>query len=108
MAAEGPAARREAAALTFAMTFPAVMAWVYFLALSPPAAPPGERVANPALQAAYALSKAVQFSFPLLYLIIYEPHSLRPRRPTPRGLLLGLAFGLLVAVAALLLYHAAL
>ena len=51
-------------ALLFAMTFPTVGAWNYFLGL----AGRGSGV-NPWQQAAYILGKVVQFSFPLAFLV---------------------------------------
>ncbi len=53
-----------ALALLFAMTFPSVAAWSYFLGL----AGSGSRV-NPQQQAAYVLGKIIQFSFPLAFLV---------------------------------------
>jgi membrane protease YdiL (CAAX protease family) len=46
----------------------------------------------------------IQFAFPVLYLALVDPHRLRPSRPNFGGLALGLAFGLAVAGAILLLY----
>jgi membrane protease YdiL (CAAX protease family) len=91
---------RELAALAFAMIFfPSVMAWIYFVALTP-----GAGGMNPATQAAYTLGKIVQFSFPLVYLLIVDRGSLRAAAPNFAGLRLGLAFGLAVAAAMLVLY----
>ena len=72
--------KRDLIALAFAMLFPTVMAWVYFVALTPQGTDAATRghgdsatgikpeARNPVFQAAYAGSKVVQFSFPLLYL----------------------------------------
>lgn len=96
---------RDAWALAFAMLFPTVMAWAYFVALarSPDTSRPTEP--NPIVQAAYGLGKFVQFCFPVVYLAWREPHCLRPRMPSVAGLSWGLGFGLLVAIATLLLYR---
>jgi uncharacterized protein len=90
---------REALALGVAMAFPTVMAWLNFVEL----ARPGDAV-NPALLAAFQAGKVVQFLFPLLYvwLVVREPA--RPRRPTGRGLLLGVVFGLLTCLLLWRLY----
>src|SRR5439155_2501076 len=96
---------RDASALAFAMTFPTVMAWTYFVALAQSAETPHQVEPNPASQVAYGLGKVVQFSFPVIYLAVYEPRSLRLRRPSVPGLTLGLGFGLLVALGILLLYR---
>lgn len=104
--------KRDVWALLFAMVFPSIMAWTYFIALSRPAsmagvASPAEvgPQANPALQSAYGLGKVLQFTFPLVYLLLVDRASLRPSRPRLRGLGLGIAFGLLVGVGIILLYH---
>src|SRR5262249_31517644 len=96
---------RDAYALAFAMVFPTVMAWTYFVALAQSSEGPRRAEANPAIQAAYGLGKIVQFCFPVLYLRLSHPQSLRLGRPTWRGLRLGLGFGLLVALGILLLYR---
>jgi membrane protease YdiL (CAAX protease family) len=86
-------------ALGFALVFPAVIAWIYFVAL----ATEGQG-ANPGLQATYSGGKVVQFSFPLVCLLLFEGRLPRLARPTWRGLAYGVGFGLLVAGAMLLLY----
>ena len=85
-----------ALALLFAMTFPTVAAWSYFLAL----AGQGGSV-NPKQQAAYIVGKIVQFVFPLVFLAAIERRWPRLTRPHFRGLRPALLFG--VAVAALML-----
>jgi uncharacterized protein len=78
-------------ALLFAMTFPTLAAWSYFLAL----VEQGGKI-NIWQQAAYVSGKIIQFAFPLLCLAMVERRL--PRLPQPRreGLALGLGFGLLV------------
>jgi membrane protease YdiL (CAAX protease family) len=51
-------------ALLFAMIFPTVAAWSYFLGLAGRGS-----VVNPWQQAAYVIGKVVQFSFPLAFLV---------------------------------------
>ena len=84
--------------LAFAMTFPTVMAAIYFLALG------GGEKANPAQQLAYSVGKIVQFTFPLAFVLVADRRWPRPHRPTSDGLALGLGFGVLVACAMLGLY----
>ena len=91
--------RRDALALAFAMLFPAAMAWVYFVALAGEDGRP-----NPALQAAFAAGKVVQFAFPVVYVWLFERQRLRPGRPGARGLAVGAGFGLLIAAGTLALY----
>src|SRR5439155_24930734 len=94
------AVRREWSALIFAMSFPTATAWLYFVALARPQlvnspgtlASPG----NAWAQAAYAAGKVIQFTFPLLFLAVVDPSRLRPGRPHFKGLIGGIAFGLLV------------
>jgi membrane protease YdiL (CAAX protease family) len=119
-------------ALLFAMTFPTVAAWSYFLGLAGSA--PG---VNPWQQAAYVLGKVVQFGFPLAFLgflnwrthcgvtsgkgrvgreevgassLATRPSPLAPRslRPHFRGLGPALIFGLAVAAVMLGVYFGAL
>lgn len=99
-----PSKGTEILALSFAMTFPTLMAWLYFVALSPQGAEAGPG-GNPGLQIGYAAGKIIQFSFPLLYLGWYEPRRLRPGRPHFRGLVVSVLFGIVVGIGILLLYH---
>jgi membrane protease YdiL (CAAX protease family) len=92
------------AALVFAMTFPALMAWLYFIVL----AGPSRNGANLGLVLAFAAGKVVQFSFPVLYQWAAEGRRLRLQRPHFNGMAQGLGFGLAVAGAIGLLYHFAL
>jgi uncharacterized protein len=81
-----------ACALVFAMTFPTLVAWLYFVALAE-----GGDGANWIQQLVYSAGKVVQFTFPLVFLWFAErlwPHL---RKPGETGLLYGLGFGLLVA-----------
>jgi hypothetical protein len=87
--------------LAFAMTFPAVMTWVYFVALAhPEAAGP-----NRAFQVVYSAGKSFQFLLPVLYVGLVEGWRWRLAPPSARGVKLGLAFGLVVAGAVLGLYY---
>jgi hypothetical protein len=94
-----PGARALAAALAFAMLFPTLVAWLYFLVLAR-----GGGQANPWQQFTYGAGKCVQFAFPVLFLWASEGRFPRPRRPHFAGLLPGLAFGLAVAALTFGLY----
>jgi membrane protease YdiL (CAAX protease family) len=97
-----PAPERKRAtllALLFAMIFPTVAAWGYFLAL----ARQGGQV-NLWQQTAYVAGKVIQFTFPLVFLVVVEGRLPRLTRPRFEGLTLGLAFGLFVAVLMLAVY----
>jgi membrane protease YdiL (CAAX protease family) len=95
------------------MAFPTVMTWWYFVVLARPISltPIEARSQSPAntwAQAAYAAGKAIQFSFPLVYLVLVERTSLQPRRPHFKGMGLGLGFGMLVGAGMVVLYLAGL
>jgi uncharacterized protein len=85
--------------LVFAMTFPTVIALLYFLALA------GSGKPNPLQQTTYTLGKIVQFAFPLVFVRFLDGAWPRLSRPRFGGLVLGLGFGVLVAGAMLGLYH---
>jgi membrane protease YdiL (CAAX protease family) len=90
---------RDLAALAFALLFPLLMAWLYFVVL------PGQgQRDNPAVIAAYSAGKLVQLLFPVLYVAWVARDQLRPAWPTTRGLGLGVGFAALVAAALFGLY----
>lgn len=91
------------AALLFAMVFPTVAAWTYFLGLAVPG-----RESNPAQQAGYVLGKVIQFTFPIVFLLVARRPWPRPTLPGRRGMGVALAFGLLVAGLILGAYFVAL
>jgi uncharacterized protein len=91
--------RRDWAAVAFAMAFPSLLTWVYFVGL---AGRPGEALL------AYTVGKVIQFAFPAVYRLLYHRDRLRPSAPTRRGLLLAVLFGLLVNAAMFALYYAGL
>src|SRR5258708_26147259 len=79
-------------ALLFALLFPSLTAWIYFVVLANrPAASGG---ASYLALMTYAASKAVQFAFPLAWVTLSERRRVTITRPKPAGLRLGLAFGL--------------
>jgi membrane protease YdiL (CAAX protease family) len=90
---------REALALTWAMVFPSLMTWVYFVAVAGQGTEP-----NQAVLAAYGAGKFLQFAFPAVYVGWTQRQSLRPTWPTWHGLAVGVAFGLTVGMAALGVY----
>ncbi|MBX3415624.1 MAG: CPBP family intramembrane metalloprotease [Pirellulales bacterium] len=74
-------------ALLFAALFPTVGAWIYFIALS----------GHAWMQPAYAITKGLQFGFPLLWVLAVQ--KARPGWPLrgSRGVGIGLAFGATIA-----------
>lgn len=89
--------------LLFALVYPTLIAWAYFVALATDAG--GQSLAQ---QLTYGVGKAVQFILPVFCWWVFERRLPRPKAPTAAGLALGLAFGLSVAAAMLALYHLAL
>lgn len=83
--------------MAFGLAFPSLLTLLYFVALAD--AP------RPVQQGVYLAGKALQFGLPLAWLLRRAPRPWRPAWPSGRGALLGLAFGLLVLVAGLALYH---
>jgi membrane protease YdiL (CAAX protease family) len=85
--------------LAIALLLPTLLTWIYFVVLAN-----GEQ-ANPWQQGAYAVGKVIQFAIPLLDWWMWDRRRPEANLLAPRGLGSGLGFGLLVLVAALLLYH---
>lgn len=97
-----PSQRREPLALAFAILFPTLVTWVYFVALAR---------STPALQqAAYSIGKALQFLFPLVWVFLISRESWRspsPSAPAMRrgtSIAVGIAFGLAVATVGFAAY----
>ena len=88
-----PPPRANLGALAFGLAFPALLTAVYFVGLG--GAP------RPVQQAVYLVGKALQFGLPTIWFLRHRP---RPAPPSLRGALPGVAFGLVVFVAALALY----
>jgi membrane protease YdiL (CAAX protease family) len=83
-------------AVAFALVFPTVVTWLYFIALRD----------RPAAfqQATYVVSKVIQFSFPLLWIFVFQRHLLQRPRWTSRGIPAGILIGIVVGSAMLSLY----
>ncbi|MFN4260931.1 MAG: CPBP family intramembrane glutamic endopeptidase [Gemmataceae bacterium] len=88
--------------LGFALVWPTLMTWLYFIVLAGPVS--AERPANEPMQIAYALGKAVQFTWPILCLWLVAGRWPRWRKPSWRGLELGLGFGVLAFAVIVGLY----
>jgi membrane protease YdiL (CAAX protease family) len=91
---------KTGAALAFALVYPAVFTWIYFVALAS-----GADGRSPTLLVPYFIGKIIQFGFPVFWVCVVERQRLRWSAPRLGGLLEGLGFGLLVAVAILALYY---
>src|SRR5262245_28291628 len=91
--------KRDSLVLLFAMTFPCVMAWLYFVVL-----PSVDGGANPVMQVAFAASKLLMGLLPIAYVIWFERERLHAARPTAAGLALAVVFGIIVAAGTVALY----
>src|SRR4051812_33576198 len=96
-----PGRKSATVAVAFALVFPSLMTWLYFVVL---ATPTTSEAGNAAMQAVYKGGKVLQFAFPLLAVVVLERRWPRPLRPTTRGLAFGIGFAALVAAAAFGLY----
>ncbi len=80
----------------FALTFPTLITWIYFVAL---------RTSAPRVQqTAYAVSKAIQFALPVIWVFATRRKDFRWVWPRARGFWIGLGFGLFIGVVMGLLY----
>lgn len=86
--------RRDMPALAFAMAFPTLATWLYFVVFA----------GRPEMRPVTAAGKLLQFAFPVLWVRFAQGRAVRPPRPTGRGLAAGIAFGLLAAAAMLATY----
>jgi len=85
----------QAAALLFAMTFPTLATWLYFVVIA----------GSESVQPVFAGTKVLQFAFPVVWVMAVQKRRLRLAKPDSRGLLAGLAFGLAVLAAMMTLYY---
>lgn len=95
-----PGKFRDVLALLFAMSFPTLLSWLSFMVL--PSQGSGNNVW---LQIVFGAGKVVQFTFPFIYVAVFERASLQIARPNSRGMMAGLGFGLVVALTTLGLYY---
>jgi uncharacterized protein len=84
------------AAILFALSFPSVMTWIYFVAMHGRAAG--------AQQLAFTCGKAIQFLFPAVWVFLVERHRLEWTRPTRRGMAFGIVMGAVVSGIMLAVY----
>jgi membrane protease YdiL (CAAX protease family) len=88
----------DVAAVLFALAFPTLLTWVYFVFL--PGCAPGLQ------QPAYAVGKTIQFVFPVVWVLAIQRRRLAWSRPRAAGVGEGFLFGLAVLAAAMGLYYA--
>ncbi|MDC0934685.1 CPBP family intramembrane metalloprotease [Pirellulales bacterium] len=89
--------RKDLAAVIFAIVLPSLVTWAYFFQAD---------AASPQVQTTiYGLAKVVQFGFPLAWVLWMQRRRFE-RRPLRRdGIVAGVTFGAVVAVAAIALFR---
>jgi membrane protease YdiL (CAAX protease family) len=92
--------QRDLVAVLFALVFPTVMTWLYFVQLV--GSGDGQ---NPAVQAAVALGKVIQFGFPVVYMWCVHRSQLGWAPFPGRGFGRAVGFGVLVALGVFGLYY---
>jgi membrane protease YdiL (CAAX protease family) len=86
----------DAAAVAFALVFPSLLTWLYFVFL-PQAAPDWQ-------QPAYAIGKTIQFVFPVVWVLAIQRRRPAWSQRSAAGMAEGLLFGLAVFAAAVGMY----
>jgi membrane protease YdiL (CAAX protease family) len=82
--------------VVFGLVFPMAITWGYFIFAA--------RYSTGVQQTTYLVVKTIQFAFPLVWTLIVLGESLKFRRPTADGLMLGVVFSLAVVGAGWLLF----
>jgi membrane protease YdiL (CAAX protease family) len=98
-----PATDRRAlrwAGLVFALGFPTLITWGYFVFAG--------RYSMGVQQTVYLTVKVIQFAFPAAWTLLVLREPLRTARPTVKGLALGAAFSIVVVGAGMLVFQYAL
>jgi membrane protease YdiL (CAAX protease family) len=85
------------AALLFAMLFPSLATWLYFVVFA----------GHPAMRVVFTAGKLAQFAFPLVWIVLVEKRRPRFFAGGTRGLGAGLALGALLAGTILIAYSIA-
>lgn len=92
-----PQTRRDITALLFAITFPSLLTWVYFILLA-------ESAAAPQL-AAKSIGMVIQIGFPLFWFVCVQKQRLSWPQFKRDGLLIGGLLGLAIVAAMFGAYH---
>lgn len=88
---------KDRLAVCFGVLFPSLVTWVYFVRLASASAG--------AQQAGYGVGKVIQFSFPLIWVVVVQRQKLGLQWPRAAGLASGAGFGVLAVAAMVLLHH---
>jgi membrane protease YdiL (CAAX protease family) len=96
--ASTPISRRALTIMVLvALVFPTLVTWVYFIWLKD--SPAGLQ------QSAYSMGKAIQFTLPIVWVLLVERRRPRWSRPALRGVLESVGFGLLILAVMLLVWN---
>ena len=94
------ARRRDLIVVIVAIVLPSLVTWAYFFQ--------AESAAAAAQVSIFGVVKAVQFALPIVWVLFVQRGAVRLRPANLRGVGLGLAFGIAVAIAGALVYQYAL
>ena len=92
-----PHARLDKLVVAFAMVFPTIVTYFYFVALA------GQHTLIQ--QGGYAVAKVLQFGLPVWWSLVVMRERLDWRRPSGRGVALNVAFAVMVLAMMFWLYH---
>jgi membrane protease YdiL (CAAX protease family) len=96
-AVEYMASRSKWPLILFALLYPTVLTWIYFIALA--------RETAAVQQSAYTVGKLIQFGFPIVWVWLHNRSALGIPKPRLAGVLAGLVFGAGVAGGMLAAFH---
>lgn len=89
--------RADGWAVAFALVWPALATWIYFVVLA--------RSAPALQQSAWLVGKVVQFAFPLIWVLGIQRRRIRWKRPRVAGVVEGAVFGAAIFALMLAAYY---
>ncbi len=92
-----PSLLNRRCALAFALVYPTLLTWIYFVYLA--------KAPSTSQQAAYGIGKAIQFIFPAAWAWLFSRGSIGLPKVTTKGLAAGVLFGLAVGGGIVAAYH---
>ncbi len=92
-----PSLLNRRCALAFAIVYPTLLTWLYFVYLA--------KAPSTSQQTAYGIGKAIQFIFPVAWVWLFRRGSIGLPKATTKGLAAGVVFGLAVGGGIVAAYH---
>ncbi len=89
--------KSEKYALSFALSFPTFVTWMYFVWLA--GSPAGIQ------QTAYSVGKILQFAFPVMWVVLIARERVSWTFPQRPGVMFGMVFGATILGLAMVVYH---